>query len=158
MTEDPHGILEINSFRGDYQFLSNFYERPFDWDGMTWRSSEHAFQAAKAEPGDKVARMAIKMAGTPAIAKKMGRQVKMRADWDDVKVGIMRDIVRAKFSDPYLAQQLLATGSAELIEGNTWGDKIWGCVLENGEWEGRNMLGRILMEVRSEMEKTNGKK
>ena len=60
----------------------------------------------------------------------------------------MKKILYSKFAqNPYLAYGLLATGNEELIEGNTWGDKIWGQV--NGE--GQNLLGKILMEVREEI-------
>jgi len=147
----------ITSFRGEHFFLSNFFERAFEWDGLTWRSAEHAYQASKAADGDKIGKYAIKMAATPAIAKRLGAKVEMRADWDEVKYAFMRLIVRAKFSDPEMARLLLATGDEELVEGNTWGDKTWGCVLEGGEWEGRNMLGRILMDVRAELKEAYGK-
>jgi ribA/ribD-fused uncharacterized protein len=149
--------LEISLFLGDDFFLSNFYEKEFVWRNILWKTSEHAYQWAKGDDSDTVGLEAIRTAPTPGKAKRLGRKVKMRADWEEVKYEIMKDIVRTKFSDPELAQKLLATGQAELIEGNTWGDKTWGCVKENGEWEGRNLLGRILMEIRTELEAKNVK-
>lgn len=139
----------ISSFREENFFLSNFFIKEIKYAGMTWRSAEHAYQATKTS--DQVEMLAIKMAPTAGKAKRMGAKCSIRHDWELVKVGIMRDIVRAKFSDPELAGLLLATGDAELVEGNSWNDFLWGCVLVNGEWEGRNMLGRILMEVRQEL-------
>lgn len=144
--------VEISSFRGPYFFLSNFYIHPVIYKGMTWRTSEHAFQAAKACDNDQIGICAIKMANTPAMAKKLGKRVKMRPDWEDTKVSVMQDIIRAKFSNPTLSKMLLDTGEAELIEGNDWYDIFWGCVRdENGNWTGKNWLGKLLMEVRQEL-------
>lgn len=62
----------------------------------------------------------------PSEAKKLGRKVTLRKDWESVKIKIMEEIVRAKFvQNPELAQKLIATGNAYLEEGNTWGDKVW---------------------------------
>ena len=135
----------INSFRGKYFFLSNFYEIPVIFDGIRYQSSEAAFQAQKcADYEDRKAFANM----TPDESKKAGRKCNLRSDWEDVKVDLMKKIVYSKFTqNPYLAYGLLATGNEELIEGNTWGDKIWGQV--NGE--GQNLLGKILMEVREEI-------
>lgn len=143
-TEDKR---EISSFRGDYFFLSNMYPCNFKYNGMTWRSAEHAYQAQKAT--NKIDMFAIKSAGTPQLSKKIGRMHPCRPDWEDVKVDIMRAVVKAKFSDPELAAKLLATEGFELIEGNDWQDRVWGCVRdEDGDWAGKNWLGVILMEER----------
>lgn len=84
----------------------------------------------------------------PSEAKKLGRKVTLRKDWESVKIKIMEEIVRAKFvQNPELAQKLIATGNAHLEESNTWGDKVWGTV--NGS--GANNLGIILMKVRNEL-------
>ena len=146
----------ISSFRDENFFLSNFSVSEMKYAGMTWKTSEHAYQAMKT--ADQVEMLAIKMAPTAGKAKRMGAKCRMRDDWETVKVGIMKDIVRAKFSDPELAKMLLATGDAELIEGNNWNDTTWGCVWENGEWEGRNLLGRILMEIRAEFQEVGNVK
>lgn len=145
----------ITSFRRDYFFLSNFFEKDFEWRGMSWRSGEHAYQASKACDEDNASMLCVKMARSPGVAKKLGRLINVRTDWEEIKYDVMRSVVRAKFSDTELARKLIATGKEELVEGNYWGDKTWGCVLENGEWEGRNMLGNILMEVRDELRKSS---
>ena len=86
----------------------------------------------------------------PAMSKKAGRRVQLRADWEDVKLSIMEDIVRAKFTqNEDLKQLLLATGDLVLEEGNTWHDTFWGVDVKTQE--GENHLGRILMRVRQEL-------
>lgn len=135
----------ITSFRNKYFFLSNFYEAPIIFDNVRYRNNEAAFQAQKCiDPEDRKKFSEL----DPATAKKMGRKIKLRSDWEDVKVGLMRKIVFAKFTQhPNLTVELLNTKDEELVEGNNWGDKVWGQV--NGE--GQNLLGKILMEVRDEI-------
>ena len=110
---------------------------------------EHAYQSHKTLNED--SRELIRTAKDPAIAKKLGRGVEMRPDWDTVKVGLMRDFIREKFGSPFLADQLLATGDAELVHGNTWNDRVWGVCRGSGE----NLLGKILMEVRQELKNSS---
>ena len=144
-------MSEISSFRGEHLFLSNFFHHSFEYNGMTWVSSEHAYQAAKVDPSDKATILKIAQAQSPGLAKKIGQQVPLREGWEDIKVDEMRKILNAKFSDPDLRAKLIATGDAELIEGNTWWDFFWGCVKdEDDDWAGKNMLGKLLMEIRAE--------
>lgn len=137
----------IAVFDGERRFLSNFYERDVEYDGYTHRSSECAFQSMKLE--DREQRKAF--CRMPAHkAKAEGRAIKdrglLRPDWDHLKTGFMAEIVHAKFvQNPDLVDKLLATGDAELIEGNWWHDTFWGIC--NGE--GENWLGRILMAERA---------
>lgn len=132
----------INRFRDEYFFLSNFYEAPITYCGITYRNNEAAFQAQKCKSRDEQMRFANL---SPAEAKKLGRRVELRKDWEDVKISVMREIVSAKFDqNPRLAEKLIETGDEYLEEGNNWGDRIWGTV--NGK--GANNLGRILMEER----------
>jgi len=139
----------INSFQGEYFFLSNFFYSPFEFDGEIYATVEHAFQAAKTF--DTEQRQSIRQAASPAQAKKMGRAVQLRPDWEQVKFDIMLALLRLKFSQADLRQKLLDTGDSELIEGNTWGDKVWGCVSYKGQWIGRNHLGKLLMQVRADI-------
>ncbi len=137
----------IDNFRGEYFFLSNFFSAPVEWEGLTYLNSEAAFQAAKVLTTEE--RMEF-VSLDPSRAKRRGRQVKLRADWEQVKCGIMEEIVRGKFiQNEWLGKKLLATADAELIEGNTWGDIFWGVDLRNGK--GSNHLGRILMKIRAEL-------
>ena len=141
----------ITEFRGAYRFLSNFW--PVGWaDGRL--TVEHYYQAAKAVSADD--QRWVYDAPTPGEAKRRGRRVAVRSDWDDVKLEVMRTLVRAKFlTSVQLYGWLLATGDAELVEGNTWHDNYWGrcscdrCV--RAEIVGQNHLGKILMQVRDEL-------
>lgn len=135
----------INSFRGDYFFLSNFYEAPVIFEGIRYNNNEAAFQAQKCINIEDRKAFSIM---NPSEAKKAGRKVKLRSDWEEVKVDLMYKIVRAKFlQNPQLGLKLFETKNEHLEEGNDWGDKIWGTV--NGE--GQNLLGKILMNIRDDM-------
>lgn len=134
----------INSFRGQYYFLSNFYTADFIYDGIRYTSAEAAFQAQKTL--DMTEREAIALL-TPLKAKKAGGRVALRKDWENVKLDIMYKICSAKFTqNKNLRQMLIATGCEELIEGNDWGDKFWGVCGGAGE----NHLGKILMKIRDD--------
>ena len=133
----------INSFKGEYRFLSNFYERPFWVGNRRWASAEHAYQAAKSllvSDWD-----AIQRCRTPGQAKRMGQKISLRPDWETIKLAAMEEIVQAKF-DQYedLKLKLIMTNPVELIEGNQWGDTYWGVCKGNGQ----NHLGKILMKIR----------
>ena len=132
----------IDRFRGEYAFLSNFDRTPFRWAGRVWPSCEAAFQASKTR--DERERERIRTAPSPAAAKRLGRRVDLRRDWERVKDDVMHAILQAKFAVPALRDALLATGDAELVEGNTWGDTYWGVCAGAG----RNQLGRTLMRIR----------
>ncbi|RIK69394.1 MAG: DUF1768 domain-containing protein [Planctomycetota bacterium] len=136
----------IESFRGEYRFLSNFYPAEVVFEGITFPTCEHAYQAAKTL--DSGERRSIAALATPSEAKRAGRELSLRADWDRVKLLVMEECVRDKFTrNPALRDRLLATGKARLIEGNVWGDTFWGVCDGRGE----NHLGCILMKVRAEL-------
>lgn len=142
----------ITSFRGDYDFLSNFYPSAVEMDGAIYPTVEHAFQAAKTHDPDQ--RLTFQNAKTPSGAKQMGRKIKRRADWFDVSLVIMESLVRQKFTKySDLRSKLLSTSDIQLIEGNTWRDKFYGAVWDSkkSEWVGENHLGQILMKIRSEL-------
>ena len=141
----------IDHFTDDYFFLSNFYMHPVTYEGVTYPSSEHAYQAAKSLDRDQRLEVSkIKRAGD---AKKAGQRLTLRPGWDKgVKLEVMRDILRIKFSDYSLRNRLLETGDRELIESNTWNDTFWGVC--NGH--GRNWLGKLLMELREEIKNATG--
>lgn len=135
----------IEDFRGEYAFLSNFYRHKFRYKGKTYRTAEHAFQAQKTF--NHTERLLIKRAATPNQAKAIGQRVSIRDDWDLVKVSIMNEILRAKFSDPLLAHALISTYPAKLVEKNYWGDQFWGVCAGKG----LNHLGRLLMAIRADL-------
>lgn len=136
----------ITEFSGEYRWLSNFWPVKITRnDGITYPSAEHAYVAAKVL--DLPTRRALAAIGTAGQVKRAGRALDLRGDWDRVKEIEMLSILRLKFSNQGLAERLRATGSIELIEGNTWGDTYWGVC----RGIGRNVLGKLLMQVRSEI-------
>lgn len=135
----------IREFTGKYRFLSNFYPCTVRFsDGRVAKSSEHAYMACKTT--DAGQRDRILACETPAQAKRLGRSIPLRDGWNDMRVEVMEACLRSKFSNPELRSKLLATGEAELVEGNKWGDKFWGVC--NGV--GENQLGKLLMKLRAE--------
>ena len=135
----------ISEFKGQYRFLSNFSIVNLRIGDMHFISAEHAFQAAKSLNPEDWAN--ISTIETPGGAKRAGRLLKVRPDWESIKLDVMEIILREKFSYPELAHKLNKTGDQELIEGNHWGDTFWG-VCRN---QGQNHLGRLLMKIRSEL-------
>lgn len=134
----------ITSFTESYRFLSNFYLCPVQDDrGQEYPSVEHAYQASKTL--DPVERSWF-TTGSAAEAKKKGRRITLRPDWDVVKLSVMENLLRQKFAEPSLAAALRATEPSELIEGNWWGDTYWGVC----RGQGQNHLGRLLMQIRQE--------
>ncbi len=144
-------ISRIDTFLGQYRFLSNFSVSPIaSADGLTFRTAEHAYQAGKSD--DPQTRRLIAAALTPGHAKRLGRQLDLPADWDTRRHEVMARVLRAKFSDPHLAELLMKTEGAELVEGNNWHDQYWGdcgCRRLSCEPIGENWLGRHLMAVRA---------
>lgn len=142
---------EITSFKYDYAFLSNFYDCEIYYDCMHYKNSESAYQASKTE-NYREKETFCNLSGTEA--KKLGRKVALRKDWEEVKLGEMEDIVRFKFKqNPDLAYKLLQTGDKKIVEGNYWHDNYWGnCYCDKCKnIEGENHLGKILMKIREEL-------
>jgi ribA/ribD-fused uncharacterized protein len=136
----------IDQFSGPYHFLSNFSQAEVWYEGMSYPSTEHAYQAAKTS--NLSWRRMIQLADTPNDAKRLGRKCPMSQGWNDRKVEVMYQLVRQKFRQhPALSELLLATGDEELVEGNWWGDRFWGVCKGQGE----NNLGKVLMRVRDEL-------
>jgi len=144
--------IKIKSFRGRYFFLSNFFICPIMYEGISYTSAKSAFQATKCEDIERRQEFSNL---DPSKAKRKGNSVRLRNDWEKIKIGIMYEIVKEKFiQNSGLLKALLETEDAYLEEGNTWGDDEWGTV--NGK--GKNKLGKILMKVRKELEEDAGKK
>lgn len=145
--------IEFYSTRGAYGAFSNFSAHPFTLGGKRWRTSEHYFQAQKFAGTEHEA--AVRAARTPKEAATMGRDRSrpLRRDWERVKDDVMRRAVRAKFTaHEDLKALLLSTGEAELIEAAPR-DFYWGA---GADGTGKNMLGKILMEVRAELRSASG--
>lgn len=136
---------EIQMFRGEFFFLSNMYKTAIIYDGFKYQSSEAAYQAQKCKKEeDKIVFTLL----NGIDSKERGRKIDIREDWDQVKVNIMREILYAKFTqNETLKEKLIETGDTLLIEGNNWNDTFWGVCNGYGE----NMLGKLLMELRTEL-------
>ena len=137
---------DIASFTGKFRFLSNFFRYSVTICGILYPTVEHAYQAAKT--CDMNQRRRIAALPSPGEAKREGRKLDIRKDWDDVKLDIMENCLRAKFAPGrQITDLLISTGDARLVEGNHWGDRYWGVC--NGT--GQNHLGRLLMRIRQEL-------
>jgi ribA/ribD-fused uncharacterized protein len=146
MSEHDHPGDAIRAFRGQWGFLSNFHASPLVYEGMTYPTVEHGFQAAKTH--DVAERARIAAAATPSLAKRLGRRVALRPDWEQVKEGVMGDLLAIKFAPrTVMADGLLDTGERVLVEGNDWGDRYWGVCGGSG----LNRLGVLLMEQRDRL-------
>src|SRR6266487_3371173 len=114
----------IGAFKGRYFFLSNFYPGGSE-------TNEHLYQSEKAQwPDD---RQWVLESPTPNIAKRRGRRVQLRPDWEDIKNEVMKRLLVMKFEHGDLAKKLRNTGDEELVEGNTWGDHYWGVDARTGK-------------------------
>jgi len=138
-------VNAITEFKGEYRWLSNFYPCDVTWASLHFPSVEHAYQAAKFNDVD-VQRSFQNL--TAGEAKRQGRdkRLKIRPDWDKIKLDVMEYLLTQKFLNHELRRRLLATQDAELVEGNWWGDKFWGVC----EGEGLNHLGKLLMKIRDD--------
>lgn len=152
----------IESFSGRYNFLSNFYPAKIEHQGITYPTLEHYYVSMKVKNDQQIdgkfityidCRELIAKMPNPARVKQFGKIVKVRRDWDDVKLDVMLWGVREKFKHTDLKDLLLSTGDEELVEGNTWNDTYWGIC----RGEGQNNLGKILMKVRMELRQQNDK-
>lgn len=133
-TKDPHG------------YLGNFYRARFFIYGKWWDCVEAPYQAEKTDI--QTEKDEIRLAKKPMDARNLGQKVTMRPDWDIAKRRVMKECVMAKFlQHPDLRKQLLETGTEELIEDSPI-DWYWGC---GSDGKGQNVLGQVLMEVRSEL-------
>lgn len=132
----------IKKFDNKYKFLSNFSNHSVKYRGIRYLSAEAAFQAQKCADPKQAKDFSDLL---PGSAKRLGRKVKLRKDWDQIKEGVMFYVLQAKFDQhEWLRERLIDTGDAELIEGNTWGDTYWGVC----KGEGENRLGYILSVLR----------
>ena len=138
-------VIKFYSVTDEYGVLSNFANYPIVIGKKRWPTSEHYFQAQKFR--DRKDQEDIRKANSPMLAARRGRdrKRKLRRDWESVKVNVMREAVFAKFTQhPHLRELLMSTGDATIVE-HTDNDDYWG---DGGDGRGRNMLGRILMDVR----------
>jgi ribA/ribD-fused uncharacterized protein len=148
---------QVFFYEQDFYALSNFSAFRLRWVGIDFDTSEHAYHFLKfRQPFDESTNVQRRVRGEIMHARSAHDAFKLaeaykhlrRADWDEVKVATMRDLIRAKFDQhEYVRRKLFATGARELIE-DSWRDDFWGW---GPDRNGKNMLGRLWMDLRSEM-------
>jgi hypothetical protein len=157
----------IESFSGRWRFLSNFYPAKIEHQGITYPTLEHYYVSMKVKNDQQIdgkyitmidCRELIAKMPDPAKVKQFGKIIKLRRDWDDVKLDIMLWGIREKFKHNDLKELLLSTGDEELVEGNWWHDNFFGvCTCGPCYGQGQNNLGKIIMKVRTELRQQNDK-
>lgn len=140
----------IGPFIKETEFLSNSYPSTIIYNGYEYPTVEHAFQATKTIKKQEIDWIAA--APTPGVARFRGERITLRDDWGQIKDNVMLELIRIKFSDPVLKRRLIETRDWELCEYNYLHDNYWGnCTCQKCTDEyGKNMLGKILMQVRDE--------
>ena len=136
---------KITHFTKENKWLSNFQLVDVEYEGDIYRSTEHAFQAAKTFNREE--RLKIKNAEKCSEARRLGQTVTLRSDWENIKDTVMLNLLRQKYKNKELKEKLLATEDAYLEEGNTWGDTYWGTC----DGIGKNIMGLLTMRVREEI-------
>lgn len=133
----------------EHRWLSNFWPCEIIFEGVTYRSVEHAYMSAKSD--DPEWKLFCLNTEKPADVKYKSKEIELRPDWDDIKVKVMRKCVTEKFTQEPFKTMLLETGTEHIQEGNWWGDRFWGVDLNVSPPIGKNMLGILIMEVRNSM-------
>lgn len=131
-----------------YGFLNNYTRTRIFIFEKWYPTVEHAYQAQKATNAKD--HELIRTAPTPKDARILGQQIKMIDGWDNIKIGVMRACLIAKFTQhPQLLVELISTENSEIVEDSPI-DSFWGI----GEHKnGQNNLGKLLVEVRNLLNK-----
>jgi ribA/ribD-fused uncharacterized protein len=139
-------------YEHEYYVFSNFSSFMLEWKGRLWMTSEHAYHSEKFN--DEGIKKEIKNARSAHDALKIAwsHKDKHRDDWDNIKLGIMKEIITEKAKQhPYVMKKLLQSGERELIE-DSWRDDFWGW---GPNKDGANHLGKLWMQVRDEFKSKN---
>lgn len=141
--------MMIDRFSGEYDWLSNFYPCEVTYKGTTYPSVENAYQAAKVDMAQCGLRELHNLTSCPpGTAKRLGSKFNPNG-WQSFKMVVMKDLLGQKFSKPYFAELLLATGEQKIVEGNNWGDTFWGIC----KGKGTNHLGCMIQEIRADLKR-----
>lgn len=139
-------------FRDEYNFLSNFYPCSITYNGILYPSVENFYQAMKTT--DVSLRIKISKM-IPGKAKRLAKDIKIRKDWDEIKVQVMNYGLEQKFSKPDFKEKLSKIND-KIVEENYWHDNFWGdCICGKCEKKGKNVLGKMLMNIKSKYGKSN---
>lgn len=142
--------VDVLEFKSEFKRFSNFYPVTIHYNRRTFPTVEHAFVSEKSFDPSFKNRIANLKATQAGYAKKLGRQIQLRDDWDEIKNQVMFELVLTKFNKPEFQSFLLLTGEGKIVEGNYWHDNYWGdCYCKKCQSVmGLNYLGRILMKIR----------
>lgn len=141
---------KILGFKGEYRWLSNFWPATVHLDGVRYPTVGNAYQASKSI---NLADRDFFATCSPVDAKAAGQKIRQRTDWDKIKVSVMTNLNMLKyFQHNELTLKLINTGDAYIEETNNWGDVFWGVC----DGQGQNMLGKILMAIRSRLVEIRG--
>jgi ribA/ribD-fused uncharacterized protein len=135
-------------YEGEFYPLSNFSSFTLEWKGYLWPTSEHAYHSEKFEDDEIITLLKQTKSTHDALVLAKNNMDKHRPDWMEIRVRVMKDILRAKVAQhPYAKKKLLDTGDREIIE-NSWRDDFWGW---GPNKDGLNQLGKLWMEIREEL-------
>ena len=136
----------VESFRGEYRYLSNFQAVKIIFEGIEYPSIEHAYMSAKSDSMEWKSKCADKNI-TAGKIKRLSHTISLKADWDDIKLDVMTEVIDQKFNQEPFNTLLLDTGDKYIQEGNRHNDTFWGFCLETNK--GENNLGKLIMEKRN---------
>ncbi len=141
----------IREFKQEYRWLSNFAPVNIKIGGISYPSVEHAYMSEKSL--DKSWKeFCANEENSAGKVKRASRDILLRDDWDSIKVCVMKECLEQKFLQNPYKELLIQTGCQRIEEGNNWGDTFWGVCLKSGK--GKNTLGNLIMEIRSNIKKT----
>ena len=140
----------IEHFKSDeHKWLSNMHPCKIILDGIEYSSVEHAYVSAKST--DPEWKKFCTMESNPRIIKQQGSKLELPANWNELKISVMKICLDQKFNQEPYRELLIQTGTEYIQEGNWWNDTFWGVDLKSNPPVGKNMLGKLIMEKRSSL-------
>jgi len=138
---------QIFFYENEFYPFSNFSSFAIEWKGKLYPTSEHAYNSEKFEDEKMKEEIRNSRSAHEAFKHAQANREKYRKDWGEIRLGIMKNILRAKVEQhPYVKKKLLESGDKELIE-DSWRDAFWGW---GPDKNGENYLGKLWMEIREE--------
>lgn len=139
----------IKEFQKEYRWLSNFMPCVIIYEGVEYRSVEHAYMSAKSN--DPEWKQYCQNTEEPGFVKKKSKGITLREDWDTIKCDVMWECLNQKYRQEPYKSKLIETGDMAIQEGNHWKDTFWGVDLKTGK--GQNKLGIMIMNIRTAIQK-----
>jgi ribA/ribD-fused uncharacterized protein len=139
---------QIFFYENEFYVFSNYSSFMLEWKGVWYPTSEHAYHSEKFD--DELLKEEVRKCRSAHDSQKFANahMDEQKEGWDSSKLGIMKEILHAKVAQhPYVLKKLIESGDKELIE-DSWRDDFWGW---GPQKDGANHLGKLWMEVRSEI-------